>query len=637
MKKVLLILLLIIAIFIFYSCTVKDKKSSVIDNPDTNEPKDDTIVDTNPIDVIEPGDDPVIVDPHDDSNILYVTFCDECFNREFKVSEFNLSLFSLNITYKDESVISITVIYDMFKTVNGEAICENSFDEAKDYEIVISYKDRDITHTFKLYNEYKVTFLVYGEFFDERVVRSDEVLTDIPNLPTLDGYTLKWDRDDFSMIDSDIEVNAIISEDYEKVLAKANRDLIIKYLDIFNEEINGNITLDEEIDNCNITWESSNREILSEDGKFNKPYKKEDITLKATISYKDYSDTKTVSFNVNVASYKDLTKPLSTGYLYRNYDKMSSKMFDDLDIIYCAFLEFDTNGNITNTSFLDKLKRLIITKAHEKGIYVVASIVGNSSSSATFTTVSKSAAARENLAKNLVDAINKYNLDGIDFDWETPSSDNKTYFTLLCRDVQAKIKANNPNHLLTAAIGGGKWQPPRYDLTNSSQYLDFINLMCYSMVSTGGYYQNALYAHSSYDDSVNKVGRTMVSCSIDESVQIYNSMNVENSKLIPGVAFYAIKQTLTDGAFGNGKSVLYDTFSKNYLKSSDWVYHFDEICKVPYLLSKDGTGFISFDDERSIMEKGKYVKEMGLAGLMNWEIGCDVNCTLLDAQRESLN
>lgn len=106
MKKVLLILLLIIAIFIFYSCTVKDKKSSVIDNPDTNEPKDDTIVDTNPIDVIEPGDDPVIVDPHDDSNILYVTFCDECFNREFKVSEFNLSLFSLNITYKDESVIS---------------------------------------------------------------------------------------------------------------------------------------------------------------------------------------------------------------------------------------------------------------------------------------------------------------------------------------------------------------------------------------------------------------------------------------------------------------------------------------------------------------------------------------------------
>ena len=77
-----------------------------------------------------------------------------------------------------------------------------------------------------------------------------------------------------------------------------------------------------------------------------------------------------------------------------------------------------------------------------------------------------------------------------------------------------KVKAANPSYWVTAAIGGGKWQPPKYDLTNSTKYMDYVNLMTYSMATGNGYYQNALFK------STKKA--TLVSCSIDESVKIFN-------------------------------------------------------------------------------------------------------------------
>ena len=88
--------------------------------------------------------------------------------------------------------------------------------------------------------------------------------------------------------------------------------------------------------------------------------------------------------------------------------------------------------------------------------------------------------------------INLYGFDGVDIDWETPLSEEATSFTNMMRVIYEKVKANNPNHLVTAAIAGGMWQPPRYDLVNSHQYLDYINMMTYGMVSNNGYYQNAL-------------------------------------------------------------------------------------------------------------------------------------------------
>ena len=250
--------------------------------------------------------------------------------------------------------------------------------------------------------------------------------------------------------------------------------------------------------------------------------------------------------------------------------------------------------------------------------------------------VASSESTRKNFAKSMVNLINTYGFDGIDIDWETPKSSEKENYTLLMEELYTAVKANNKHHLITSAIGGGMWQPPRYDLEHSAKYHDYINVMLYSMCSSSGQYQNALYPSKTKNDSVNGCGYTLVSCSFSESVDIYNDLGVPNNKLILGLAFYGVKQTKTDGAYKSGGSVLYNTLKSNYLNNSNYIYVYDEVAQVPYLISKDGSTFVSYDDPRSIKAKSAYVIETGCAGLMTWEWGCDLSGDLGRAMKEGL-
>ena len=91
------------------------------------------------------------------------------------------------------------------------------------------------------------------------------------------------------------------------------------------------------------------------------------------------------------------------------------------------------------------------------------------------------------------------------------------------------------------------------DLTVSKNYLDYINLMTYSMATGNGYYQNSLYKSTK--------GATLTSCSIDESVKIFNDLTIPNSKILVGIPFYTTVQTGSGGPgskVGTGKSIWYD-------------------------------------------------------------------------------
>ncbi len=278
-------------------------------------------------------------------------------------------------------------------------------------------------------------------------------------------------------------------------------------------------------------------------------------------------------------------------------------------------------------------------KARANGDWVIVSIAPDSE----WSTIAQSNTRINTFADNIVNLINTYGFDGVDIDWETPLQSEKTRFTEMMRVINTKVKINNPNHIVTAAIAGGTWQPPNYDLVNSHQYLDFINMMTYGMVSNNGYYQNALYKSTIYDYPTFKAGKTLNSCSIAESVAIYNSYGIPNSKIIVGAAFYGIKQTRTyDTAsstwsdWSNAGSVSFTYITNNYLTSSLYKAYYDSNAGVPYIVKTDGTEFISYDNARSIGAKSAYIIENGLGGMMYWENGLDSTGSLLNAMKEGL-
>lgn len=332
-------------------------------------------------------------------------------------------------------------------------------------------------------------------------------------------------------------------------------------------------------------------------------------------------------------------KPINAGYA-RKITALTSTDFEVLDIVECAFATLKADGSVIGSTFFNNCSTYVIEQAHAKGTYVTFSI---SPSSEWTSACNPSNNLYDTIANNIVSLINTYGFDGVDIDWETPKSGEYTWFTSLMQAIYTKVKANNPHHLVTAAIGGGKWAPPCYDLTNSKNYLDYINVMLYGMCSSSGYYQNALYKSSTFDDTVNKVGKTLVSCSVHESMAIYeDTYGVPASKLIVGYPFYGVRQRRTydeeTGVYSDwsGGSITYDTVV-SCINSGDYTIHYDNVSKVPYMLSNDLLTFISYENEDSLTEKYNYVKDNGLAGIFFWDNQNDLNRTMINILINVLN
>ena len=406
-----------------------------------------------------------------------------------------------------------------------------------------------------------------------------------------------------------------------------------------------------ELYNTTIEYESLNESVLSKEGIFNRQYVPTDVTMNIKIT--SNNESKTYSFEFNTKGYKELTN-IASSYVYGGYDQLTEEFFDTMDVIFCAFVLIDVDGGFTgldgaskpisgtNKTYLAYMQEYVLPVARKKGIRVVASIGGGGSSvDAAYEEIVKSDAKMDNLANNIVKLINEYGFDGADIDWEIPN-DAKT-FSKLSRKIYTAVKKNNEHHIVTAAIGAGMWQPPKYDLTVSKNYLDYINLMSYNMVGSGGYHHTALFASNSYFDKTNKVAYTMNTCTIEESMAIYkNNYGVDASQIIIGASFYGMMQerTYQNGSYGSWKAagtISYTSIKRNYLNSDNYDYFYDTNCEAPYILSKDKTVFISYDDPRSIKAKCDYVKDIKAAGIMYWQNGQDTTGDLVRAIKEGLD
>ena len=225
---------------------------------------------------------------------------------------------------------------------------------------------------------------------------------------------------------------------------------------------------------------------------------------------------------------------------------------------------------------------------------------------------------RKNFAKNCLEAVKKFNLDGIDLDWEYPtsnsagisSSPNDTRnFTLLCKELRETL---GEGRLLTMASSASA----KYvDFKSCVQYLDFVNLMTYDMGNPPNYHQAALYPSS----------KTKRSC--DESVALHYEAGVPFEKIVLGVPFYGRDNGRAFTAGDDDNFVYYYKIAPGSYKVC-W----DDQAKVPYLTDSAGTMVLSYDDETSIGLKADYLKQRGIRGAMYWAIeGDDANWTLSKA------
>jgi len=248
-----------------------------------------------------------------------------------------------------------------------------------------------------------------------------------------------------------------------------------------------------------------------------------------------------------------------------------------------------------------------------------------------------------NFATSAVSIVAKYNLDGIDIDWEYPAmkGDSNVYrpedrenYTRLFKELRRGLDSlgaiTHLKYFVTTAVGASQHYIDHTEMDKVQLYVDYINLMSYDYAdgtdSISGHHTN-LYVSSADTNQY----------SAHRSVQAFIAAGVPPSKIVMGIAFYGKGWQMQSGdnnglyrkaikpARGGGYTYLKDSL----VNRNGYKEYWDAIAKAPYLFNAETNIFISYDNERSVKSKCKYARDHHLAGVMFWEYNGDKKGYLL--------
>lgn len=310
----------------------------------------------------------------------------------------------------------------------------------------------------------------------------------------------------------------------------------------------------------------------------------------------------------------------------------------------------DSMAWLTNeTTDTINFRHLVSLKKINPGLRILIS-VGGWSWSENFSDAVLTPSSRKKFARSCVDILRKYDLDGVDIDWEYPGfkgednvfrTEDKENFTLMFEAIRQELdelsRSRNQHLLLTTAIPCFQEFIDKTEMGKLEKYLDYVNLMSYDFFvngDTAGHHTN-LFPSSSYEQEQ----------SGHRAYQEYIKAGVPSSKLVLGMAFYGrswfmksadnhgINRPVDSLARGGGYSLIKDSI----FHQPGFVRYWDDQAKAAVLFNDSTFQMYSFDDEESIMHKCNYVKEHHMGGVMFWQYASDPKLYLLDAANKYLH
>lgn len=266
-----------------------------------------------------------------------------------------------------------------------------------------------------------------------------------------------------------------------------------------------------------------------------------------------------------------------------------------------AFGHVNQTFNGIDVANPDRLKQIVALKEQNPDLKVILSIGGWGSG--RFSEMAADSVNRNQFAADCKRVIDEFGLDGVDIDWEYPTSssagissspEDTDNYTLLMRDIRANI--GNDKSLTLATPGNAKY----YDFPAILPYVDFINIMSYDIGSVP-FHQSPLYPskHSKL--------------SADEALKAHLAAGIPKEKLTLGLPFY-----------GRGFKEYPDYMDYKDLEVRPGCkVVWDEEAQVPYIENADGELVLGYNDPKSIEIKCQYILDQDLLGAMYWEYTCD--------------
>lgn len=299
----------------------------------------------------------------------------------------------------------------------------------------------------------------------------------------------------------------------------------------------------------------------------------------------------------------------------------------------------------TDASNFQKLNQL---KGQNPNLKILLSI-GGWSWSKNFSDAVLTPEGQKAFAKSAIEIISKYNLDGVDIDWEYPAiagekgnifrPEDKQNYTLMFEALRAELnslgEAGEKKYLLTTAVGAFQEFIDNTEMDKVQGYLDYVNIMAYDYQDDKKAIHHAnLYPSEKYKPS------NSAKTAIDAFIQA----GVPTEKLVLGIPFYGRVYTTKKGAStGIGdpivkqeESIGYPEIKEKLVNKDEFYRYWDDAAQAPYLFNFYKSTFITYEDEVSVKIKCEYVRDNNMGGVMFWEYFSDPKGYLLDAINEVL-
>ena len=346
-------------------------------------------------------------------------------------------------------------------------------------------------------------------------------------------------------------------------------------------------------------------------------------------------------------------RPVIAGYVFPGGAALRPGQIDAHAItrINYAFANIK-NGDVVLGYAQDdaNLKLLTALRQQNPALQILLS-VGGWSWSTHFSDAALTEQSRQIFIASALNLIQRYNLDGLDIDWEYPDQpgagnvhrhEDTQNFTLLIKELHEQLaaaeKGSHRRLYLTIAAEASDEYLQKTQMGMVQSYVDAVNLMAYDYYMPGSDHitGNSAPLFASPADPRH--------ASADASVKAYEKAGVPAAKIVLGVPFYGRPwrdvANRNHGLFQHGRGgpdayATYDQITGTML-GHGYTRYWDQSASAPYLYNPEQRLFVSYEDPQSLAAKCRYVLKNKLAGIMFWDYSDDSSGVLLRALDRNL-
>jgi len=209
------------------------------------------------------------------------------------------------------------------------------------------------------------------------------------------------------------------------------------------------------------------------------------------------------SSSVSSFTYINILAPPAFGYYvvgyfpsYRNPADVPDVKFRMTNVVVYAFFTVNPSGTLDVVGPSTLAQVYAKAKANNSKVFVGIND-GSGDGKTNFKNMASTAAGRNNFVKDVMSKVRQYSFDGVDMDWEFPTTSDGTdgTFTLLMKELSDSLH-RDAKYYLSAAITAGKYSGGIRDAIRNEifPYVDIFNIMAYDDFSTTVPYRH----HSDY-------------------------------------------------------------------------------------------------------------------------------------------